>query len=67
MLLFSFEYVENISPNWRWHYPASWGTGQVQIRWPEVLKTSMFMILDFLEPVGTLICGFEYAKLLERI
>ena len=54
------KYVETICPNWRNHYSAAWGTGQIRIPWIEVLKTSSFMIWDFLEPLGTLICGFEY-------
>ena len=45
-----WKYVEKIFPNWRWHYSASWGTGQIQI-WPiEVPKTSICMISGFLQP-----------------
>ena len=31
---FCGRYVEKIFPNWRWHYSASWGIGQIQIRRP---------------------------------
>ena len=52
--------MEKIFPNWRWHYSASWGTGQIPICRIEVPKTSIFMIFRFLGPIGTFICEFEY-------
>ena len=48
------KYVENISPNWRWHNSASWGTGQIPIWRIEVPNTRSFMLSWFLELLGTL-------------
>ena len=63
-------YMENMwqtyLENWRWHYSASRGTGQIQIWWIEVPETLIFMIYGFGGPVGSLICGFEYTDLFSK-
>ena len=61
---FLLKYVEKLLPKLRWHYSASWGTGQIQIWWVEVPRTLIFMICGFIEPLGTLLSEFEYTKLL---
>ena len=51
----------------KWHYSSSRGTAQIQSWRIGILKTSIFIMFGFLEPLDTLICEFAYTELLQKI
>ena len=65
--LFYGKDVEKVFQIWRWHYIASWGADQIQIWQIEVPRTSIFMIARFVEPLRTLMGGFEYTKMILKM